>query len=393
MTKLEELLKEYCPEGVEYKTLGEVCEVSKGQQLNKSVMLDVGSYPVINGGINPSGYVEKFNCAGNIITVSQGGASAGYVNWMKVKFWAGAHCYVIKVNDDVENRYVYHFLKLNEKKLMECQYGAGIPALAKNTILNLSIPLPPLAAQREIVRILDNFTLLSENLAENLAEELAARLQQYEYYRDELLTFGDEVPRMKVSEICHTFIGLVTTMTKHYVNDGVVLIHNSDIKENSIQIKNPVYLDEKFAKQNENRKHRVGDIITVHTGDVGTSAIIDESLDGSIGFATIVSRVIDKNMVNNKFVCHYFNSTMNKKNIIKVIKGDRDNLNLKDHNSLEIPVPPLAEQERIVKILDKFDALCHDLTAGLPAEIEARRQQYEYYRDKLLTFEEKKKDV
>ena len=188
MSKLQELIQKLCPDGVEFKPLGMVCEIGKGIQFNKSNMKDEGSYPVINGGINPSGYIEQYNQIENTITISQGGASAGYVNWIETKFWAGAHCYVLNPNEEIVlNRYVYHFVKANERKLQECQYGAGIPALGKTTIANIQIPVPPLEVQEEIVRILDNFT----NLAAELQAELQARQEQYEYYRDKLLSFNN----------------------------------------------------------------------------------------------------------------------------------------------------------------------------------------------------------
>ena len=121
MSKLSELIAQLCPDGVEYVPLGNVCEISKGVQFNKSDMNEDGSFPVINGGINPSGYIEQYNQDENTITISQGGASAGYVNWLTVKFWAGAHCYVIKPTDVLLNRYAYHFIKSQEYKLQECQ--------------------------------------------------------------------------------------------------------------------------------------------------------------------------------------------------------------------------------------------------------------------------------
>ena len=182
-SKLDELIKEYCPNGVEYKELECVCNISKGVQFNKTDLADEGSYPVINGGINPSGFIEQYNQDENTITVSQGGASAGYVNWQTTKFWAGAHCYVIVPENEVLNRYVFHFIKSQEYKLQECQYGAGIPALAKSTLASLKIPVPPLEVQREIVRVLDNFTFLTA--------ELTARQKQYEFYRNKLLSFDE----------------------------------------------------------------------------------------------------------------------------------------------------------------------------------------------------------
>ena len=104
MSRLDELIRELCPDGVEFSTLKQVCNVSKGVQFNKSDMNDEGPYPVINGGINPSGFIEQYNQDENTITISQGGASAGYVNWMNQKFWAGAHCYVLKPHLNLENR-------------------------------------------------------------------------------------------------------------------------------------------------------------------------------------------------------------------------------------------------------------------------------------------------
>ncbi len=186
MNGLQQLINQLCPNGVEWKTLGKLCEINKGEQLNKENMSEVGSYPVINGGICPSGYVEVYNQPKDTITISQGGASAGYVNWMKTEFWAGAHCYVVIPNKEiVSNRYVYHYVKSIESKLQECQYGAGIPALAKKTVEQVQIPLPPLAVQQSIVEQLDKFTALIQNI-EN---ELALRQKQYEYCREQLLSF------------------------------------------------------------------------------------------------------------------------------------------------------------------------------------------------------------
>ena len=182
-------------------------------------------------------------------------------------------------------------------------------------------------------------------------------------------------------------------MTQHYVKEGVKLLFNSSVKENYFDFPKMVYLDNEFAEKNSSRMHKLGDIITVHTGDVGTSAIIDETLEGSLGFATIVTRIYNQEDVLPKYVSYYLNSNENKNNIYKLIKGDRNNLNLKDFNKLRVPIPSLEQQQRIVDILDRFDALCNDISSGLPAEIEMRQKQYEYYRDKLLSFKELKKEA
>ncbi|MEM3265342.1 MAG: restriction endonuclease subunit S [Thermoplasmata archaeon] len=190
MNKIEKLIVEFCPEGVEYKELGEVVRLEKGKQLNKELLSDVGKYPAYNGGISYSGFTDSYNYNENTIIISQGGASAGFVNFVTTKFYANAHCYVVLPNQKVvENRFVYHFLKLNQEKLTEKQHGAGIPALKTSEILKLKIPIPPLPIQQEIVKILDNFTKLEAELEAELKAELEARKKQYEYYRNKLLTF------------------------------------------------------------------------------------------------------------------------------------------------------------------------------------------------------------
>lgn len=178
---------------VEWKKLGEVCEVRKGKQLNKELLTEIGVYPAYNGGTSYSGFTNTYNCNENTIIVSQGGASAGFVNFVTTKFYANAHCYVVLPDfKQVENRYVYHYLKLNEEKFIQKQHGAGIPALRTDELLSLQLPLPPLAVQKEIVEILDKFDALTFSTTEGLQKEIELRQKQYEYYRNELLNFDKE---------------------------------------------------------------------------------------------------------------------------------------------------------------------------------------------------------
>ncbi|EAJ9382953.1 restriction endonuclease subunit S [Campylobacter upsaliensis] len=176
--------------GLKLVSLGEVCEIQKGRQLNKTELLDNGKFPVINGGISPSGFWNEGNCKANRITISQGGASAGYVNFMLIPFWAGAHCYVIEnEKENVVYKFLYYILKNQQTFLMTSQYGAGIPALAKSKIEQLKIPLPPLSVQEEIVELLDKFDTLTNDLTSGIPAEIEARKKQYEYYRERLLSF------------------------------------------------------------------------------------------------------------------------------------------------------------------------------------------------------------
>lgn len=190
MNKIERMLQELCTNGVRYLSLGKCIEIYTGIQFNKRDMLEVGTYPVLNGGINPSGFTERYNEEKDTITISQGGASAGYVNWMDCRFWAGAHCFVVKPNNNIlNNRYLYFLLKNSEQLLMQSKHGAGIPGLNRNKVKNLLVPVPPLPIQEEIVRILDHFTELTASLQAELQAELQARQEQYEYYRNRLLMF------------------------------------------------------------------------------------------------------------------------------------------------------------------------------------------------------------
>ena len=188
MSKIDDLIAKYCQNGIEYCKLEKLATIDTGKQLNKELLFDSGKYPVMNGGIYPSGRYDEYNSEKNNVAISQGGASAGYVNWMTENFWAGAHCYVLTfITDNVLKKYVYYILKNHQDEFMKSQQGAGIPSLSRKKLNELQVPVPPLAVQEEIVNILDSFTLLEAELE----AELEARKKQYEHYRDKLLNFAD----------------------------------------------------------------------------------------------------------------------------------------------------------------------------------------------------------
>ncbi|BDO46395.1 restriction endonuclease subunit S [Helicobacter pylori] len=199
--RLKTLFHTLAPKGVEFRKLGEVINILKGKQLNKELLLDYGEYPVMNGGIHASGYWNEYNTDYPKIIISQGGASAGYVNYMTSKFWAGAHCYAIELNSEKLNyKFLYYFLKNSQTILMKSQFGAGIPALNKVDIETLTIPIPPLEIQQEIVKILDQFSILTTDLLAGIPAEIEARKKQYEYYREKLLTFKPLTPHKEVKK-------------------------------------------------------------------------------------------------------------------------------------------------------------------------------------------------
>ncbi len=394
MSKLERLLAELCPDGVEYCELKEYCKILKGKQLNKELLLKEGEYPAYNGGITYSGFTDNFNVDENTTIISQGGASAGFVQFIDRKFWANAHCYYLKPNLEIfNNKYVYHFVKQQQKILMECQHGAGIPALRLSLIEEIKIPVPPLEIQAEIVRMLDCFSASTTELIELLNTELIKRKKQYEYYRDSLLTFGDEVEWKTVG-----VVGEVTKLagfefTKHitYSEQGsIIALRGLNVKKGRLDLKQVKYIDESNFEKLSRSKLYINDMLFTYVGTIGEVALVDKN--DKYYLAPNVARIrFDEVEINPKFMRYYFQTThFTNEQINKYLSSSSmKNLTMQNIRKFEVPIPPLEKQEEIANILDRFDSLCQDLSSGIPAEIKARQKQYEYYRDKLLTFKEK----
>ena len=386
---------------VEWKPLGEVAKVNKGVQLNKTKLKDEGKYPAYNGGKTYSGWTDDFNVEENTTIISQGGASAGFVNFVTTKFWANAHCYYIIPNlEIVNNRYLYQFLKFQEKFFMNSQHGAGIPALAISKLNKHLIPVPPLSVQQEIVRILDKFTQLEAELE----AELDCRKRQYEYYRDKLLSFNEVVwggaKTLIFSNLQWKTLGEVATyvrgLTYNKTNESdekeggykVLRANNINLSSNTLNFDNVKVV--KFdTKVKDNQKLYRNDIlISAASGSkehVGKVAFIYEDLDYYFGGFMGVVRCSDK--IIPRFLFHILTDNLFKTYLEEVLNSSTiNNLNSKIMNMFQIPIPPIEEQERIAGILDKFDTLVNSISEGLPREIELRRKQYEYYREKLLRF-------
>ena len=387
MSRLDELVQELCPNGVTYKKLVDAVSIERGKRVVRSQLSTSGKYPVYQNSLTPLGYHTDCNYSANTTFIIVAGA-AGEIGFSDRAFWAADDCFAIVCPEGVLNRYVYHLLLNNQNQLLSKVRKASIPRLSRSAIENLVIPIPPLDVQREIVRMLDSYTESVVELQRQLTAELTARKTQYNYYRDYLLSYKNNVKKYTIAELADTNIGLATSVTQHKRNSGVVLIHNSDIQPNKVVLKSIEYVSEEFAEKNKKKVLRKGDIITVHTGDVGTSAVIDDAFDGAIGFTTITTRIRDRKEITPEYLCHYLNSHQCKRDIESATISDRNNLNQKSYEKLTVPVPPLDVQNRIVNVLDNFEKICSDPNIGLPAEIEARQKQYEYYRDKLLTFAE-----
>lgn len=381
---------------VEWKKLGDVIKLEKGRQLNKELLSEQGLYPAYNGGISHSGFTDTFNYTENKTIVSQGGASAGFVNFVTSKFYANAHCYVVLPNARVVvNRYVFHLLKLNQGRLTGKQHGAGIPALRTGEILEIPIPIPcpqnqkkSLEIQAEIVRILDVFTSHTAELTTELNTELNTRKRQYNYYRDHLLSFEEgEVEWRTLPEMALEF---GRGKSKHRPRNDEKLyggdtpfIQTGDIRSASHTIIQYSQTYSEFGLRQSKLWPKGTLCITIAANIAETSILGFDACfpDSVIGF------VADPKKTSSGYVEYLLQSTKKKlEEKGKEKSSAQSNINLGTFEQLKLPFPSLTEQARIVAILDKFDAITNSISEDLPREIELRQKQYEYYRDLLLSF-------
>lgn len=386
-SKLEDLIAELCPNGVEYKALSEVSDMKRGTTVTKK-SVNPGDIPVISGGREPAYYCDTSNRNGETITVAGSGAGAGFVQyWDKPIFVCDA--FSVKGIDDLTlTKFLYYVLLSKQETIYATKKGGGVPHVHISSIENFEIPVPPIEVQSEIVRILDTFT----ELTENLTAELTDRKKQYEYYRDTLLTFNDNNP-------LHSLI-------QRYCPNGVEYKKIGDIGKVSMCkriLKNqtnpvgdiPFYKIGTFGKkadsfisnklfQEYKQKYSFpnkGDILISAAGTIGREVVYDGE-PAYFQDSNIVWVANDEKKILNSFLYYIYQLEP-----WKVSSGGTiSRLYNENIAGATIPVPPLEVQRQIVQILDRFDALCNDLTQGLPAEIEARRKQYEYYRNQLLTF-------
>lgn len=381
MNRIEEMIKRLCPKGVESVKLGDYIILYTGEQLNKANMFKIGSYPVINGGVSASGFVEAYNEQANTITISQGGASAGYVNFLKVPFWAGAHCFVIKPNsDNLNKRFLYHYIKGQEFFIQQCQQGAGIPSVNSDKIKKLLIPLPPLSIQQEIVSVLDSFT----TLIDKMKKEVELRKKQMEVYREKLFTFKDnECDWKEIQEIFNMRNGYTPSKSKsnYWEGGNVPWFRMEDIRENGHVLSDSILHITMDGVKN-GRLFPANSFILATTATIGEHALIIADSLANQRFTNLSIRKSLKEKLLTKFVFHY---------LFIVDDWCKNNVNISGFASVDMgrfkkymfPIPPLSRQQEIIRTLDTFEAYI----SKLEKLITLRQKQYEYNREKLLTFE------
>lgn len=376
-SNLQKLLKKYCQNGCEYKNLEDCCRIldNRRKPVTKGNRT-VGKYPYY-GANGIQDYVSDFIFDGTFVLVGEDGSvmTANFtpvVTWAEGKIWVNNHAHIVEETSGVMLRYLFHYLQtINIKNFVH----GNIPKLNQGDFRTLKIPIPPIPIQEEIVRILDKFTNLTAQLEAELEAELEARKKQYEFYRDRLLSFGKEIERRKISEVFARLRGTpitATIMKQISIDDGDICIFaggKTVIKTKEDMIKN-------------------ANITRVPAILVQSRGIIDFIFyDKPFTFKNEMWAYTCNNRVTLKFLYYYLKNNVSYFREKSIGMGSLPQISLPITEDFIIPLPPLKTQEKIVSILDKFSTLCTDLTSGIPAEIEARKKQYEYYRDKLLTFD------
>lgn len=404
MSKLEQLINELCPDGVEYKYLDKIFNIKNGYtpSKKKKEYWENGNIPWFR--------MEDIREHGRILNDSIQHVTPCAIkgelfpkNSIIVSTTAtiGEHALILSpyltnqqlTNFNIKKEYkhllnikfvYYYFFELKEEMENLANRGGGISIISLTKLKKLKIPLPPLPVQEEIVRILDTFT----ELAAELTAELTARKKQYEYYRDELLKFGDEVERVKLGDIAKIERG-GSLQKKDFIEQGFPCIHYGQIYTKYSKFPNKTFTYISKEKAFKQKKANKNDIIMAVTSENIEDVCKCIAWCGENEVAVGGHTAIISHNQNHKYLTYYFNTQMFFKQKIKLAHGTKViEVSPKKLNNIIIPLPPLSEQQRIVDILDRFDTLCNDITNGLPAEIEKRQKQYEYYRDKLLDFKE-----
>ncbi|MBR4748914.1 MAG: restriction endonuclease subunit S [Abditibacteriota bacterium] len=409
--RLDALLLELCPNGVEYKSFLEIGDYIRGLSYGKddettadiknaipvirannitleSNMLNLDELKYVRASVKVknSQYLKA-----NDILICAGSGSTNHIG--KVAFIEndlpcvfGAFMATIRVKnaDDVLPRFLFHVFTSQRfrKYIREKIDSSTINNLNARVISQYKIPVPPLEVQEEIVRILDRWT----ELEAELVAELDARTTQYEYYRDSLLS-PDGKPIVNACELISESFWLMPATPK-YRETGIPYITSKNIINGHVDFTNVKYISEAdYNHVSSNRSIQRDDLLITMIGTIGEAAFVEE--DTMFYGQNIYLVRLDEERVNRKYFYYYLTSRSVKHELnSKKNPSNQGYIKAGAILNLKVPLPTIDEQCRVVSLLDRFDKLCFGISEGLPAEIEARRRQYKYYRDRLLTFEE-----
>lgn len=405
MNKLDELIQQLCPNGVPYKRLGDVATISRGGNFQKKDFTESG-VPCIHYGqiytryglfVNETiTYIgeetaqkQKFAEPNDVVMAV---TSENIEDVCKCVAWLGdgkvavsGHAAII--HHSMNPKYLVYWLHSSSfyQQKAKIANGTKVIEVAPAKLSDVVLPVPPLEVQHEIVRILDTFTELTSELTENLSKEFTARKHQYTYYRNKLLEKNTKAMKMKLGDI-FDFQNGFAFKSRLFKESGNAILRIVNIKANQISTDNLVFFDEADYKENLSPYIvRQNDIVIAMSGAT-TGKIGVNVTPFNFYLNQRVGKFIPKeNIVLSRYLYHLL--LQMSEEIYAISEGGaQPNLSSEKLKKLTAYIPPISEQKRIVKVLDTFAYLCTDLTSGLPAEIEARQKQYEYYRDNLLSF-------
>lgn len=369
MSKINQLIQNLCPAGVEYKKLENVLIIKNGRDYKQ---FGDGNIPVYgSGGIMT--YIDTAVYDKPSVLIPRKG-SLDKLYYVDTPFWNVDTIFYTDIDTSlVEPKYIYYYLE--GQHLERLNKAGGVPSLTQAVLNKVQLPVPPLEVQREIVRILDSFTLLTAELT----AELTARKSQYEFYRRKLLTFDESIPQLQLRDVASFRNGKgheknIADNGKYVVVNSKFISTNGQVIKNSDEQLSPLYFDDIAMVMSDLPNGRA--LAKCYLIDKDDKFTLNQRIGG---FHTL-----DENIVVTKYLFYILDRNWQ---LLKYDNGvDQTNLKKDDILNISIPVPAIDVQKRLVYMLDNFDAICSDLNIGLPAEIEARQKQYEYYRDVLLTY-------
>lgn len=367
MSRINNLIRELSPNGVLYKKLSDVVSVNRGRRLTKSQLSNNGLYEVYHGSKDvPLGKYENYNTIGDtVIVVNTGGI--GGVKYLKNNFWCSDGSFYIGHNDLLNNKFLYYYLSQYENYFCSQKRIGGVPTIDKSVVENIKLPLPPLEVQEEIVKILDKFS--DNGLEKLLLTELELRKQQYEYYLN--LAFKNvKGKRISLGSIVNFQRGKRVVKKDLESNKNVNLF---PVYQNSLI---PLGYYDKF-NFDDNKT------IIISAGAAGKIGFVEEK----IWAADDCLRCFCSNEILDKFLYYFLKSNDNYIQSM-VRRASVPRISSSVFGKMLITLPSIDEQKKIIEVFDRFEKIINSVNDGLPCEIELRRKQYEYYKNKLLSFEE-----